>query len=367
MSNQEEYISLKDIFLKIGEYFTYVKSKWVWMLIVGVIIGLLMAFKTSLEPTTYSENLTFMMDESKTGDVNIPGLDALGGLFGGKKKNSLGKILQLFESKRIIHNTLFDTVVINGKSDYIANHYLDLYTVAGLVKNYKGLGGLTYKQQWAKSLMNDIDFKFQDSDVDNFSPKENLYLRIIYEAVSGNEALGMDPQLTSELDEGTGIMKLSMKSEYEDLTLSILNNIYLKLSNFFIDKSIEKETKTYNLMKEKRDSVFQALTSAEYSLADFKDSNRKLVTVKGYLRQIQLERQASILGGMYSGVVRQMDATEFALKNKTPVVQVIDLPRRPISPAKPSWMSSLILGGMMGVVLTVFYFVMRKLFIEIME
>lgn len=366
-NSQEDYISLKDIFLKIGEYLAYVKKKAIWIILVGAIFGFLMGFKNKFSSVMYTENLTFMMDETKS-DSEIPGLDVLGSLFGGQgKQNNLGKILQLFESRRIIHNTLFDTVIINDKNDFIANHYLELYTVPSLVKSYKFLKLFSYKESWPKQLLDNPDFRFDNSDVDNFTPLENLYLRLIYEHISGNSEVGIPAQLNSKLDDETGIMSLKMRSKYEEITLCILNNIYTQLSSFFIEKTVEKETKTYNIMKNKRDSVYTALTSAEYALADFKDRNRKLVTVKGYLKQIQLEREASILGGMYSGVVRQMDATEFALKNKTPVVQVIDFPRRPVNGKKASVKKGIVFGGLIGVVLTIFFFIMRKLFQDIME
>ena len=215
--------------------------------------------------------------------------------------------------------------------------------------------------------MKNENFRFTHGDVDNFTPKENLYLRLVYDHISGESTVGIPAQLTSELDEETGIMKLTMESEYEDITMSILNNIYHKLSGFFIEKSVEKEQKTYDLMEIKKDSIFKALKSAEYALADFKDRNRNLVTVKGYLQQIQLERESSILSSMYRTVVGQMDATEFALKNKTPVVQVIDLPRRPIHPNKPSWILGLIKGGLLGCALVIFFFVGKKLLADIME
>lgn len=367
MPDQQEYITLKDIFLKIGEYFHYVKSKYLWMVLLGAFFGLLFAFQNYKEPLQYEETLTFMMDESKSGDVSIPGLDALGSLFGqDKNSGSLGKILELFESRKIVHNTLFDTTMINGKNDVIANHYLDQYTVPYLVESYDLIGPLT-KRSWTKTVMENPDFRFSHNDIENFTPLENLYLRLVYDHISGESDIGIEAQLESELDEETGIMKLRMTSEYEDITMAILNNIYNQLSGFFIEKSVEKETKTYNLMKKKRDSIFTSLKSAEYALADFKDRNRNLVTVKGYLEQIQLERQSSILSSMYRTVVGQMDATEFALKNKTPVVQVIDLPRRPINPTGPSWILGLIKGGLLGVAIVIFLAVVRRFYKDIME
>ena len=103
MENEE--ITLKEIFIKIGKYFDFVKSKWKVILVVGFVVGLIMGVLASLEPTIYQEQLTFMMDDSGGGGQNN-GLQVLGSLFGGKKSASnLDKILRLFESKKIIHNT----------------------------------------------------------------------------------------------------------------------------------------------------------------------------------------------------------------------------------------------------------------------
>ncbi len=363
--DHQEYITLKDIFLKIGEYYRYTLHKWFWIGTIGIFIGLIIAYKYHKSPTLYKESLTFMMDETQA-ESTIPGLDVLGSIFGGNgKQNNLGKILQLFETRKIIHSTLMDTVVINGKNDFLANHILDIYSIPYLAENYCMLG-LFYKKGWIKKVLENPNFRFSHPNVDKFTPTENLYLRLLYEQIAGNKNVGISPMLSSKMDEQTGIMVLNMVSESEDITIQVLDIIYKKLSNFFIEKSIEKESKTYNLMKEKRDSIFRKLTGAEYALADFKDSHRNLITVKGLLKKIQLERQVSILNSMYHTVVRQMDASEFALKNKTPIVQVIDLPRRPIEPDDPNWLVGLIKGGLMGVVLGIFFFLIKKIFSDIM-
>jgi len=362
---EQEEISLRDIFLKIGGYFKELKSRGKLLVLVGIILGFIYAINAYLTSPSYHEQLTFMMDETK-GDA-VQGLDVLGSLFGSQKKDNLGKILQLFESKKIIHNTLFDSISINGKTDYLANHIFDLYTIPDLAKNYRYFGRFFWRISWPKQVMNNPDFRFNYADVDNFTPNENLYLRLLYERINGNGNVGIDPLLGSKLDEETGIMTLTMKSEYEDITLGVLNNIYKQLSGFFIEKSTEKQVKTFKIMKTKRDSVLNELKSKEYQLANFKDTNRKLVTVKGYLSQIRIERDVQILNLMYGEVVKQLEATDFALRNKTPVVQVIDLPRRPISPVMTSWKKAFIMGFFIGVLLLSFFIIVRKIFREIME
>ncbi len=364
-NNNQEEITLKDIFLTVGDYVSYVKGKWKKILIIGLVFGILFALKSTLEIPMYKESLTFMMDEKEGGGV--PGLELLGGILGGNKQNdNLGKILQLFESKRIIHNTLFDSIVLRGKKEVLANHYLEQYGIEELIEPYQYPFGIAYKVNWPQSLLKEKSFKFTHNDIDNFTPKENQYLRVIYEKIAGNTDVGISPQLSSSMDEDTGMMALRMKSKYEDLTLGVLNNIYKQLSEFFILKAVEKQQKTYDIMKIKRDSVITALMSAEYALADFKDRNRNLVTVKGYLKDLRLEREVTILNVMYAEVVKQMEATDFALKNKTPIVQIIDLPRRPIVPSQISWKKNFITAFLVGCVLTGIFFAGRKMLKDIM-
>jgi hypothetical protein len=363
---EKDEITLKEIILKIGTYFDYVKSKWKVLAVLGFVVGAVMGVMSFLEPKTYPEQLTFMMDDSNGGGQN-GSLQVLGNLFGGKKSaNNLDKVLRLFESKQIIHSTLFDSTMIDGKKDYLANHFFDKYGIENLVNNYVSLGFL-YKQAWVEQLLDQPDFRFKHKDLDKFSNLENLYLRLLYQYIMGNESIGMDAHLSSSLDENSGIMTLRMSSENPELTLGVLNNIYHHLSQFFIEKSTEKYQRTYDITEFKRDSILTELKASEYRLANFKDRNRSLVTVKGYLDQLKYERNVSILNIMYASAVRNLETTDFSLRNMTPVVQVIDLPRSPIYPVKSSWLMSFIQGGIFGVVIGVIIFVFRKVLKDIFE
>ena len=134
-----------------------------------------------------------------------------------------------------------------------------------------------------------------------------------------------------------------------------------------IEKAAEKQTKTFKIMKEKRDSIIWALKRAEFNLADFKDRNRNLVTVKGYLEQVKLERDVMVLNSMYAEAVKQMEVTDFALKNTVPVVQIIDIPRSPIVPTSKSWKKQLVIGLAIGTFLSVALMIILKIFKDIMK
>jgi len=365
----EQFITLKDVFTKIGTYYDEVIKRKKYLLI-GALIGLLyFGGKSFFDPIMYHERLTFMMDEASGGKGGMfSELQILGELFGSPKGgNNLGKILQLFESKKIINNTLFDTIKLNNRYDYLANHFIEQYTIKELVKEYNKFGFLGGRPKWCDRLVANPDFRFIHADIEKFNSLENLYLRLIYVKITGDEDIGIPRLLNSELDDMTGIMTLLMKSEHEDLTLGVLNNIYKQLSSFFIEKAVEKQLKTFRIMKMKKDSVLTELKQKEFALADFKDSNRKLVTVKGYLSQLRLERDVEILNIMYGEVVKQLEATDFALRNKTPVVQIIDLPQRPIIAKEPSTTKNSILGFLFGGALAIVIIVIRKFAKDIMN
>lgn len=365
--NGQDEITLKEIILTVIGYFQEIIKNWKLLIIIGLIIGTFLAIKAWLEPVAYHEKLTFMMDDS-SGDSAIPGLEILGDLFGGGggSGDNLDKILQLFESKKIINNTLFDTVEVKGKKDFLANHFLKLYSTEYLVKQYRSFG-FYYATKWPKKLLENEDFQFTHRNIPKFTDEENLFLRLVFERINGTESGSLARHLDSDLDQSSGIMTLKMSSEHQDLTLGVLNNIYEQLSNFFIEKATERQTKTFNIMKAKKDSVITELKTKEFQLANFKDTNRKLVTVKGYLKQLRLERDVAILNVMYAEVVKQLEATDFALKNKTPVVQIIDLPRTPIIPTFASWKRALLLGMFIGLFVGAVFIVIRKIFLEILE
>lgn len=363
---QEEYkeLSIKDILIFVQETIKLFLSKWKMVILLGVVFGVIYTLLALSKPVYFSEKLTFMMDEKSGND--IPGLDIIGNLFGGGKggDDNIGKILELFESKKIIHNMLFQKMTMNGNTDFVANQMLSFYTVDKLADGYKKYGIL---QGWPDQLRSQKDFRFKHASIDSFTNNENLFLRLLFDKINGNVNYGIPTLLTSDLDAESGIMTIHMKSMNEDITIGVLENVYEQLSQFFIDRTIEKQLKTFNIVKEKRDSILGELKVKEYALADFKDRNRNLVTVKGYLDQLRLERDVTILNVMYAEVIKQLELTDFSLRNKTPIVQTIDVPRRPIFPNTPSLSKSFIIGAFIGAVLALLFVFLKHQYKTIME
>ena len=119
--------------------------------------------------------------------------------------------------------------------------------------------------------------------------------------------------------------------------------------------------RTYDIIKAKSDSIFTEIRSTEYALANFKDSSFGLRTRKDQLKALQLEAQVKILYQMFEEVKKNQEMTEFALRDQTPVVQVIDSPIPPIEPEDGSKAKAIIIACLLGGFLGGGYVVGRKI------
>ena len=141
----------------------------------------------------------------------------------------------------------------------------------------------------------------------------------------------------------------------------MLEAIYENLSTYYIEKATEKQLHTYEAIKFKTDSIFTEIRSTEYALANFKDTNFGLRTRKDQLRAAQLEAQVKILYTMFGEAKKNQEMTEFALRDQTPVVQVIDSPIPPIEPEDGSKAKAIIIACLLGGFLGGGYIIGRKI------
>ncbi len=353
-TEQFQELSLGEIIKVIIDYFNEVRSHWYIVFLFIIPPLAYFAYDAYSDIPKYSANSTFMLNDDEdsaiTGIGDLLGAVGLGGR-GKKSKGSLAKVLQLFESRRIVESTLFRKTSANGKEDYFANHIIREYGFHEILEESKRGGNLT-----------ELDsFYFSHSKIDSFDLQEKRMVVILYNKVAGNAALGLKPMIASNMDEESGIMKISVTTYSENLTIKMLETFYEQLSKYYVDKAVEKQKKIFDILKTKRDSIEGALIFAEFQLADFEDTHRNLVTVKGELKRTRLRRQKMVLEAHYIEVIRNLEKADFALRRRTPYVQIIDPPQTPIFPGKKSLLMGIIMGIVLGAGIGVMFLILRKL------
>jgi hypothetical protein len=361
--DEEKEMSLKDIVLLAKEYFSEVKKHWKIIPYFILPFAIYFVGDAYLTDETYSSGVTFLVtndsEKGGFGDIaSILGTLGMGGIGGKSDESALEKVLQLFRSRQIIENALFQKVAVNGNNDFLANHMIREYGWSKLLRPYKTLW--IFSTGWIPELENDANFAFTNGNIDKFNRKESLVLKVLYERIVGNKTIGLPPTVSSTIDEKSGIMTINMTSLSEDLTSGMLMLLYTQLSDYYINKTTEKQRKIYDIARFKKDSIAGELSYADRSLAEFEDGNRNLVWVRGELKRTTLQRKARILEGLYSQSITQTETADFALRNKTPYVQIIDKPARPILPFRVSKSKSLMTAIIIGSILGILFIVLRK-------
>ena len=89
MENDE--ISLKEVFLKLKEWFLFLRSKWLIIFLFGLLGGIIGFIYASYQQPTYTATLSFALEDEKSGGGGLSGAMGLASSLGiDLGTNSLG-------------------------------------------------------------------------------------------------------------------------------------------------------------------------------------------------------------------------------------------------------------------------------------
>jgi len=353
--DQDTEISMKEALLATKEYLSEIKRCIPIILLITLPILAFQIYKAVKSDFVYSAPLSFMLNENSGSSAGISSiLGSIGIPIGGSGEDNLDKILELSKSRKISASTIFRKTEIGGKEDFLANHLIQMLEEKG-DWNKKGLVG--------KKQTYDIDnLRFSHDSLSAFSLVENNGLKHLQDHLIGNSQRKIDPIINTGYEEQTGIMKINATTTNGEVSVKLAKILFEELSEYYIDQSIEKQELTYKLIKSKSDSIYGELQAKSYSLANFKDGNQGMFARTDKLTESKLELEIRKLGAMYSEVTKNLEVADFALKDKTPFIQLIDEPILPIIPQKSSLLKAIMLGLFLGVFLGTAFVVTRKMF-----
>jgi len=355
-------ISLKEFILKVKSYISALLKSWKFITLMGFLTAFLFfALKFNTKPL-YNADLTFMLNEDEAGGLG--GLASLMGQFGfstGGAESNLDKIIQLSKTRTIAQEALFEKVELNGSEDYLANHLIESFDYLSMWKPGK-LGSLLGGDD---DELNISDFKFTHDSVAVFSLKEKKALKKLHLLVAGNEKRG--GCFTSEFNDLTSIMKFSATTSDPNLSISLVNNQYEKLSNYYKEKTVEKQQADFKVIKTTYDSIRNELDGVQNKLAYLQDSRRDLFRKQDELMVNKLKIEEQKLFAIYAEAEKQKQIAELTLNTKTPYIQVIDRPMGPLKPVNAGKFFYFLLGGFVGGLIACAFVVIRKMYREIMN
>ena len=337
-------LSIKDIILGFKKYFTEIIKNWIIVFLVTIPLVSYKLYKATQTPNTFKANLTFMVNEDEGGlGAGSGAVGILGSLGIGATEYNLDKILHLSKSFRIITDALFVKATVNGLEDFYANH---------LIRSQFKEGSPEY------------NFSFKHSDISKLNTSELQMLKSLYQMISGAEDSGSATLLVVSYEKLSGIMKMSLTLKNEELAISFLCTIYQRLGEFYVNKSIEKQKFTYEVILGKADSLKKQLSYRESARATFDDRNRGMFMETSMLPAQRMTRDMGMLSVMYSEAVKNAEVADFAIKSKIPFIQSIDIPIRPLKVQKVSYFFSAFLAIVIGLVISVGFIISRKIILD---
>jgi uncharacterized protein involved in exopolysaccharide biosynthesis len=350
----EDEVTLRDLILKLREYVLETLRFWYIPLIFACLGAAYQFYKYSSVSPVYPARITFSVDEDEGGGTT--GLSSVLGQFGlggvRPTRYNLDKILELSKSRRVVQQTLFTKITIDGNNDYIANHILRIYELYSLDK---------------KSDKDVASFSFTHDSLPAFNRRENEALLMIYNFIIGPPNKPKESLLAADYNKDTNIMSLSATTKDETLSLELSRTMFESLSSYYVNKAIEKQLKTFTIVSAKRDSLLGVLKSLEYQLANFKDTHRSVPMRTDMISELRLQRELAAVTAMYAEVLKNTEIADFALRNKTPFIQVIDSPIPPIAPEKASLLRKILIGLIIGGAIGVALIAIRKIYLSIMS
>lgn len=347
-------ISLKEIIVKLIEWYRYLLSKWM-LIIAFVIIGGIFGFTYAyFKIPIYTATTTFVLEEDKGGGGGLGSLAGLasmagvdigggGGVFQGDN------ILALYKSRSMIERTLLTS--INGGQEMLIDHYVTFNKL---------------RDKWKKdSRLKNIQFSILKTSGNIPSKFTRVQDSIIGTIVTDINTNYLD---VSKPDKKLNIIKADVKSPDEFFAKTFNNEIVKNVNDFYVQTKTKKSLANVAILQQKVDSVRSAMNGSIYIAAAAIDATPNLNLTRQIQRsspvqraQFSAETNKAILGEL----VKNLELSKISLRREAPLIQVIDEPVFPLDITQIGKIKGVFIGGFLMGALTVILLIIKKIIKEI--
>lgn len=333
-SYRKDELTLEEVILRGG---TYIKAlrKHYWYILAAVIIFSAASFLYySSKPPLYKARLSFMLNEDE--GSQLTSMNAILGQLGFPIVNqriNISKVLELSLSRKIVQNAIFKEIETESGVDLLANHIINKYDLV---------------DSWSKNDNDMSGFMFSHGIVDSFSTIENKALKDLAVMIAGTPANRKSALIETDYGQNTTIMSYVTHSIDENISYHLTNNIFQATSDFYVEKSIEKQKSTYSVLSAKRDSLRKEYNKIEFQYAQLSEKSMGLFSKSVEIKRDRLRGEMLQLSSGLAKLEENIALVEFGIENNTPILQVIDAPILPLEEVSTGTFRSLLIGGVFG-------------------
>lgn len=337
-------ISVRELFINIQNTWKFLLSKWKKIILFGCIGGLLGLGYAFLVPVRYQSKVTFVIEEGKSGGGTLA---ALAGQFGVDLGGAMGggvfsgdNILLFLKSESLCRETLF-TPYDSATKITLADKYAE-------VKKWK--------ERWRKNeKIGAVDFSAFNKE--SIPRKEDSLLQIITKDILTNGGL-----LVSKPDKKSSFIDVRAITLDEKLSYLFSRRLVSIATERYVQSKIKVKLSNLQMLQKRADSLASLLNEKTYTAAS---SQQILVDINPALRTAPIRaeisgREKTMIATIFAEVVKNLEISKTIINQETPVIQIVDLSSLPLNKIKTGKLSSLIIGGILGGIFAVLYFLIRN-------
>jgi len=352
-NNTEQFdndeISLKELVLKIKEWYQFLLTKWRLIILAGIIGSLIGFTYAYFQKPIYKALLTFALEEEKSGGGGLGGALGLASQFGIDLGSSGGgafsgaNLIELMKSRKLVEKTLLSPIEVDGKAQSLVEYYLAFNEI---------------KKDWdEKPLLKNVSFPI-DADRTKFTLQQDSILK--------NLAAGLikTDLVISQKDKKVSILSIEMNSTNEQFAKVFCETIAKETSEYYVEIKSKKSKMNVDILQHQADSIRAELNSAITGVAAAADNVFNLNSAMNVRRTPSARRQVDVQANtaILTQLVGNLELAKVTLRKETPLLQIIDRPSFPLEKEKVGKLKSLVLGGFLAGFLTVLYLVFSSLY-----
>jgi len=347
-SIENDEISLKELIVKVKEWYVYLLSQWKIIVLAGIIGAALGLTYSLIKKPIYMATLSFALEDDKSGGSGLGGALGLASSFGLDLGGSGGGIFtgsnltELFKSRSMVEKTLLTPVNVNGKVISLAEMY---------IQNNE------WRETWRKdSTLSKIEF-LPDSNRKSYTRVQDSILGRMYESLS---ASGL---YVGQKDKKIAIINIDVSSTNELFSKYFCEALAKEVGTFYIETKSKKARLNMDILERQVDSIRGELNGAITGVAVANDNTFNLNPALNVRRAPSARRQVDVQANtaILTELVKQAELAKVTLRKETPLIQVIDRPILPLKKERFGKAKGILLGGILVGFLTVFVLVGRRL------
>lgn len=324
----DDEITLKDIILKIQEWFSIVRPHRFRIIALALTIGLMAALYTKfLTKPTYSASYQLFFEEEGGG---MSGAMRLASSFGFSLGGTGGATSSITVQEYLTSR------------DNIAKAMVAKLGSGRLVDRY-----------FAKALKKDEEFA--EEYVNKFGTNQRYTDSVLTEiTIALNEE-----HLGASMDEETGIVSFSVNFKDEAFVYDLAALLVANTEAAFIDFKKEKSLSAVNAFQDKADSLELAIDATLRRLGEYEDQNNSLVSSVDKMKRMRLTIDMEALKVSYGEYIKGLEMSKAELMNLEPPFKYFDAPTYPLNKEKGSAAKAGVFGSLITGFLLVLFFIGR--------